>query len=88
MLGHLHSRLTMVWAALVLATVVSWTLGADRDISPRATGVAVIVIAFVKIWIVGRNFMELRRAPLLLMITFDLWTSVVAAVMLALFCGV
>jgi len=57
-------RITLVWLALVAATLISWGFGHGRRMDPRAAGVAVIIIAFLKIRYVLLDFMELRSAPL------------------------
>jgi hypothetical protein len=72
-------RHLVVWAALVVATLVSWRLGPSQgvEVVARAGTAVAIVIAFAKAWLVGEEFMELRRAPLALRAAFGGW--VVAA---------
>ncbi|WP_372787832.1 cytochrome C oxidase subunit IV family protein [Paraconexibacter sp.] len=64
------------WAALVLATGVSWWLGADHGLGAGDAAVAgVLAIGFAKAWVVGRWFMDLRAAPLWLRRCFDAWVG-------------
>ncbi len=67
------SRLTIVWAALVAATCVSWSVGA-----------AALAIAFVKVRYIGLEFMELRGADAVLRGLFEAYVLVVGATLLAL----
>ena len=74
--------LVAVWAALVLATVVSIGVHEGLGVGAVAT-VIVLVLAFVKVWLVGRWFMELRDAPTLLRRLLDGYVVVVPIVLLA-----
>jgi hypothetical protein len=78
-----RARILAVWLLLVAATLVSWeTRGAsDRWLA----GSSVLLIALLKARIIGLEFMELRRAPLLLRLGFELWAVVVCAVLLVLY---
>ncbi|WP_181781129.1 cytochrome C oxidase subunit IV family protein [Pseudonocardia pini] len=76
-------RCLVAWLLLVAVTVLSWYLGggsADR-LGPLTASV-VLVFAFAKTWVVGREFMELRSAPRPLRRAFDAWV-----VLFALLCG-
>jgi caa(3)-type oxidase subunit IV len=75
-------RLTKVWAALVVATLASVSLSVER--TPSATllaSVTFLVVALIKVRLVGQYFMELRHAPRLLSRLFDAWCLVVGALM-------
>ena len=75
-------RITLVWLFLVAATLVSFEstiLGSDQ--LARAL---VIVIAFAKVLVIGREFMELRDAPLVLLWLFQAWVALVCGVLLVL----
>lgn len=63
---------TPVWFLLMLATGVSWWLGAG---AVHMT-VAVMTIAYVKCLFVGMYFMELRHAPQPLRLAFLAWCMV------------
>jgi hypothetical protein len=75
----LRTSATPVWAMLVLGTAASCWLGpAYGSQSGRTLATTtVLTIAFVKVWLVGREFMELRRAPAVLRLLFDGWIVLV-----------
>lgn len=69
-------RAAVVWVMLIVATCCSWEwvrLPGDQ----RVAGTAVLLIAFLKSRLIGREFMELRSAPRPLLLVFEGW--VVAA---------
>ena len=65
-----RARSTVVWLGLVMATLVSFTIGIDHGIG---SGVAlwVLALALIKVRYVGLDFMELREAPLILRGIFE-----------------
>jgi hypothetical protein len=76
-----------VWAALMLATVLSWWLGGGHgpaDGDRRLTLAVILVLSFVKVYLVGEFFMELRHAPLGLRGIFGGWIVMTCAVLVAL----
>lgn len=81
----LHDRITLVWLALVAATLASWTMAVGREFNPAYSGVAIIVIALIKVRLVGWYFMELREAPVWLRALFDGWVFAVASALVGLF---
>ena len=90
MTGYLRHPVTAVWALLIAATVVSWLLGTRHDVfvaSARVATVGVLVIAFVKVGLVGRHFMELRAAPRPLVLLFNAWVVAVCAAILGIYLG-
>ena len=82
MTGGVPRRTTVVWIALMAATCATWWLGTGH-VGPRNYAllaiVLTIVIAFVKISLIGSEFMELRDAPLPLRAAFSLWVVVVGS---------
>lgn len=59
---------------MVAATIASWVFGAEEGVTPNAAASAtVLVIAFIKVRLVGMHFMELREAPAALRAMFELW---------------
>jgi cytochrome c oxidase subunit IV len=75
-------RTTVIWGGLVLATCATWWLAAGHPAARQSlrTSVALaIVIAFLKTYFVGAEFMELRGAPRALHAAFTAWVVVVAA---------
>jgi hypothetical protein len=71
------STTTIVWLALLLAGAASWWLGVDASGSADGNHavmiVGVLAIAFAKIWLIVRYFMEVRFAPLWLRTLLDVW---------------
>lgn len=85
MTGLLRSPITVVWAGLILATSVSWVLGTQSAEESTGAGVAVMLVAFLKIRFVGLYFMELRHAPVTLRGIFEGYVLVVAAAVIGLY---
>lgn len=65
MLRSPRAAITRTWAVLMIVTVGSWALGSHQSLGAdnAMAGVAVLVLAFVKVRLIGRHFMELREAP-------------------------
>ena len=77
---------TPVWLLLVVATVISWMLGANYGPgNHEAATVTVMVVSFVKVRFVGLYFMELRHAPLPLRLGFEAYVLVVCGAVLGLY---
>jgi Prokaryotic Cytochrome C oxidase subunit IV len=81
----LRSRITVVWLALIAATLASWLLGVGHELPINYAAITILVIAFFKVHLVGRYFMELRHAPVALLAVFEAWTVLVAVVLLSLY---
>ncbi len=79
----IRSKATVIWLILLAATGLSLAL-TDAEGSHLAT-MAVIVIAFFKVRLVGLHFMELSTAILPLRIVFEAWVVVICAVVLSLY---
>lgn len=83
--------ITAAWLLLMLATGLSWWLGQDHGLSGnqegdyRAISCGLILIAFIKVRIVIRYFMEVRKAPLALRSICDAWVVLVCAVIIYLY---
>ena len=71
------------WVALVLATALSWGLGTEAG--GAATSVVVLVVAFAKVRLVGRHFMELRDAPTLVRGAFDAYLAMTLGLVLGFY---
>lgn len=81
---------TIALLVLVAATGIAWWLGQADRVSEQAGALAtagVIVVAFIKVWIVGFQFMELRHAPRWLRHAFDTWIVVVCVALVAICVG-
>ena len=82
------ARLTLVWIALSLATLMSWWIGSrythsfDRN---AAVTFAVLLLAAVKIRFIMSDFMEVRQAPPLLRRLTDGWIVLVIASLLVIY---
>lgn len=73
MRDRLRQRITLVWIALVAATLVSFELpGGGASLA----GALVLAIAFVKTRYIMLEFMELRHAPLGLRLAAEGWPLV------------
>lgn len=77
-------RVVATWAMLTAATTVSWYLG-DGHGAVAFASVAVLAVAFVKVYLVGREFMELRTAPTALHALFAGWCAVVCTGLVGLY---
>jgi len=75
----LRSRATALWLVLVSLTFLSLeflqglTFGGNR----RVGVIAVVIVAFTKVRLVGLDYMELRTAPPLLRYFFEVWILIV-----------
>jgi len=65
-----RNRAGASWLVLIVATLISYALGADHG-SGSVMVVVVLAIAAIKIRLVGLDFMELRGAPIPLRIAFE-----------------
>ncbi len=66
----LRARSTVVWAVLVIATLVSWAVGSEHG-TGSLIAVVVLGVAMIKVRFVGLDFMELRHSPLYLRAAFE-----------------
>ncbi|MEW6442203.1 MAG: cytochrome C oxidase subunit IV family protein [bacterium] len=71
MLTIARTAATPVWALLMLATGLSWSVGA---VDARAT-LVVMTLAFIKTGFVASYFMEILHAPLVLRLVFLAWCT-------------
>jgi Prokaryotic Cytochrome C oxidase subunit IV len=72
-------RATAVWMLLMAATALTWWLGADHgaDLGGGRTWVALAIpVAFLKVYLIGSEFMEVRTAPRALRLVFGAWVMV------------
>jgi heme/copper-type cytochrome/quinol oxidase subunit 4 len=81
--GSRHN--TIVWALLVVATLVSWSVGIDHGINYRLATVIVLLVTFAKVYLVGMNFMELREATLPLRLIFSCLCAVMCTVLVVMY---
>ena len=78
------ARPVLVWAVLTAATAAGWWIGTGHGVPGRAAAALVVVIAFSKIHVVGREFMELRHAPPALRWAFYAWVALAGGICLFL----
>lgn len=69
----------LIWLLLVFATSGSWILGSESQ------GTALMLVAFIKVRLVGLHFMELRSAPLALRTLFEAYVVVVFTVVIVMY---
>jgi heme/copper-type cytochrome/quinol oxidase subunit 4 len=82
----LRTPASVVWIFLILATVVSWTLGTQHGFSNYTpVSVVILLIAFIKVRLVGLYFMELRGAPTVLRGLFEAYCAIVCTVVVLVF---
>jgi Prokaryotic Cytochrome C oxidase subunit IV len=84
-----EKRLLVVWLALCAITILSLLIGAsdgqDAHVPNAAITSSAIAIAFIKVRIIFREFMEVRHAPVLLCRLTDLWVLVTAVSLLGVY---
>ena len=68
-----------IWLLLMSATAGSWVLGSENQ------GTALMLVAFIKVRLVGLHFMELRAAPLALRTLFEAYVVVVFTVIIVMY---
>lgn len=83
--GLYKDRLLLVWAGLVVATLVSYLVGHDHSAIGEVGVVVALLIAFLKVRFVGLDFMELKGAPPVLRIAFEAWSVLVAGMVVVLY---
>lgn len=77
-------RQTLVWAALVLITLISLAGGHDAN-TPAFTGAVVLLLAFLKAHIVVREFMEVWLARRWLRLVGVFWVACAGLLLVALY---
>lgn len=80
--------LTWAWAILVAATGIGWWFGHTAHRHQDDTHlcmVGVLLTSFFKAWLIGYQFMELKRAPKWLRHTYDAWIVGVCTALLFIF---
>ncbi|MFE3056929.1 cytochrome C oxidase subunit IV family protein [Nocardia sp. NPDC059239] len=84
-----RGRVTAIWGVLVMATVVSWFLGThgghDRTAGHPISSVVIVLVAFIKVRLIGMYFMELRAAPLLLRTLYESYCLIVCGVVIGMY---
>lgn len=86
MMNFFKHTINRVWAILIVLTMGTWLLGESYGVEGPAAAkyltVAILCLAFLKIRLVIRNFMEVKKAVLPLRIILDVWVfGVLSAVL-------
>ncbi len=82
----LLSRVTVVWGLLIAATLLSWQLGHGVGFDDaRLAGAAILIVTFIKVRFVIRDFMEIRHAPRWMRRVGDGWILLIVALLVGLF---
>lgn len=74
-------RTTAIWAGLVVATCLTLWLGASHS----AVVAVAIPVAFLKVYFIGSEFMDLRGAPSALRLGFTAWVVILASAITTLY---
>ena len=73
------------WLVLVAATAGSYLLGTEHGLHDRnAVAAVLLAVAFAKIALVGRQFMELQHAAPMLRRAFDLYAALTGGLLVTL----
>ncbi|AMZ71289.1 MULTISPECIES: cytochrome C oxidase subunit IV family protein [Pseudomonas] len=83
-----QQHVTIVWLSLVLATCATWWLSTSHPFSATSEHLAssiAIAIAFIKVYYIGMDFMELRGAPRVLRRIFMAWIGLTGGAAIALY---
>ncbi|MDX8152974.1 cytochrome C oxidase subunit IV family protein [Patulibacter brassicae] len=77
----------LVWSILIVATLLSWTLGDGLLLTgdARLATAAILVVAFVKVHLIAAYFMEVRHAPRGLRFLVDGYVAGVCALLVTLY---
>lgn len=76
-------RQTWVWAGLIVVTAISWASGHEIG-SPELANAIILVLSFLKVRFVIRDFMEVREAPHWLRLVTDAWVVVAPLILIGL----
>ncbi|QTI69059.1 cytochrome C oxidase subunit IV family protein [Gordonia polyisoprenivorans] len=84
----LPRRVFIVWVSLVALTCATLWLGIDHplaSVSVRLASSIAILLAFVKAWFIGMDFMEIRDAPAPLKVVFNAWIMLIGGGLVILY---
>jgi heme/copper-type cytochrome/quinol oxidase subunit 4 len=79
------------WLVLMTLTAASWWLGANHEIGNLGRDfsiIGILVLTFMKAFVVGHSFMELREAAPWLVRTFAAWCVVVCCVLSVMYLAI
>jgi heme/copper-type cytochrome/quinol oxidase subunit 4 len=79
----------IAWLVLVLLTAVSWALGTEHGFAGPdgrlPASLVILVVAVIKVRVVGVYFMELRDAPRRLRGAFDVYCLALLALLVIMY---
>ena len=78
---------TLTWLLLVVATGIGWWFGQTAQSTQGNVSLAVsgvIIMAFVKIWLVGFQFMELKHANSFWKAIFKIYACLIGGILMIL----
>ena len=78
---------TLTWLLLVVATGIGWWFGQTAQSTQGNVSLAVsgvIIMAFVKIWLVGFQFMELKHAHSFWKAIFTIYACLIGGILMIL----
>jgi cytochrome c oxidase subunit IV len=81
----LRSRVSLVWLVMVVATIVSWTIGTEHGLHARLATTIILFVALTKVRFICMYFMELRHAPIQLRGIVEGYCLLVAAALIAMY---
>ncbi len=85
------SRLSVILIVLIMLTITSFFIGTNQDEvsqASRISGVTMLVLAFFKVRLVIREFMEVRHAPVQLRWICDAWLIAAVVATISTYLGV
>ena len=86
MIALLRTPATAVWVVLIVATAATWLLGTNHGFGNHTlASVVMLLIAFIKVRLVGLYFMELRGAPTPLRGLFEAYCAIACTVVIGVF---
>jgi heme/copper-type cytochrome/quinol oxidase subunit 4 len=82
----LRNRITAVWFVLIAGALMSTEFGTGHGISShQVASIVILLVAFIKVFLVGMYFMELREAPNVLRGVFTGYCLLVFSVVTGMF---
>lgn len=81
----MKDKLLTVLFALLGLTLLSWACIALAHFSPKMLGGTLLLLAFVKVYLIVLNYMEVSAAGPLVRIGFNAWVWLVGAMTLGMY---
>lgn len=83
-IAHAGRPVTVVWAVLMVLTLISFWLG-DGHGATKVAAISVILTGFFKVSLIGEHFMELRTAPPQLRWAFQGWCLLIPSILIGIY---